>query len=122
MSVLPVWRPERDQVVSPWRIMKTRGVVILLGLLSLLYSGGSGGVSFKILVAVSPSKPLALVRIDTQGLLDRVFPLPSLDAIGSSNQAEKAYSLRTLLQEPDRHSLHLLRVCTISLPYENIMI
>ena len=28
MSVLPVWRPERDQVVSPWRIMKTRGVVI----------------------------------------------------------------------------------------------
>lgn len=46
MSVLPVWRPERDQVVSPWRIMKTRGVVILLGLLSLLYSGGSGGVCF----------------------------------------------------------------------------
>jgi len=28
MSVLPVWRPERDQVVSPWRIMKTRGVVM----------------------------------------------------------------------------------------------
>ncbi|KZS93242.1 hypothetical protein SISNIDRAFT_73810 [Sistotremastrum niveocremeum HHB9708] len=50
-----------------------------------------------------------LEAIDTQGLLDRVFPLPSLDAIGSSNQAEKAYSLRTLLQEPDRHSLHLLR-------------
>ena len=29
MSVAPVWRPERDQVVSPWRIMKTRGVVIV---------------------------------------------------------------------------------------------
>jgi hypothetical protein len=31
MSVLPVWRPSRDQAVSPWRIMKTRGVVIMGG-------------------------------------------------------------------------------------------
>jgi len=26
MSEVPVWRPLRDHSVSPWRIMKTRGV------------------------------------------------------------------------------------------------
>lgn len=26
---MPVWRPLRDHSVSPWRMMKTRGVVIV---------------------------------------------------------------------------------------------
>ena len=30
MSVLPVWRPDWDHSVSPWRIRKTRGVVASL--------------------------------------------------------------------------------------------
>lgn len=28
MSVFPVWRPSSDHSVSPWRMMKTRGVVM----------------------------------------------------------------------------------------------
>ena len=31
-SVEPVCRPLRDHSVSPWRIMKARGVVIIVGL------------------------------------------------------------------------------------------
>lgn len=31
MSVVPVCRPLRDHSVSPWRMMKTRGVVMLMG-------------------------------------------------------------------------------------------
>ena len=30
MSVRPVWRPSSDHSVSPWRTMKTRGVVMAL--------------------------------------------------------------------------------------------
>jgi hypothetical protein len=30
MSEVPVWRPLRDHSVSPWRIMKTRGVGMLV--------------------------------------------------------------------------------------------
>lgn len=49
-----------------------------------------------------------LPRLDTQGLLDRVFPL-SDDRPGSS------CSLRTLLQDSPSHSLRALRVCTTRL-------
>lgn len=31
-SVVPVWRPLRDHSVSPWRMMKARGVVMVEGL------------------------------------------------------------------------------------------
>ena len=48
-------------------------------------------------------------RLDTQGLLDRVFPL-------SDDQPESSCSLRTLLQDSPSHSLRALRVCTIPLP------
>lgn len=44
-----------------------------------------------------------LSRLDTQGLLDRVFPL-------SEDQPESSCSLRTLLQDSSKHSLRALRV------------
>ncbi|SRR5258707_8566661 len=55
-------------------------------------------------------------RIDTQGLLDRVFPLPT-DSSGSpttvnsrSSFQPQSYSFRTLLKESSRHPLSVLRV------------
>lgn len=42
-------------------------------------------------------------RLDTQGLLDRVFPL-------SDDQPDSSCSLRTLLQDSPSHSLRALRV------------
>jgi hypothetical protein len=57
-----------------------------------------------------------LRRIDTQGLLDRVFPLPT-DSSGSpttgnsqSSSQPQSYSFRTLLKESSRHPLRVLRV------------
>ncbi|CCL98399.1 uncharacterized protein FIBRA_00394 [Fibroporia radiculosa] len=56
-----------------------------------------------------------LEMVDTQGLLDRVFPLPtkhpeslSPDVSGSSSSAQ-TYSLRTLLQHSSEHTLKVLR-------------
>jgi hypothetical protein len=55
-------------------------------------------------------------RIDTQGLLDRVFPLPtdspgsSVAASSQSSPQPQSYSFRTLLKESSRHSLRVLRV------------
>ncbi|KAI9513139.1 hypothetical protein F5148DRAFT_1328816 [Russula earlei] len=56
-----------------------------------------------------------LEMIDTQGLLDRVFPLPT-DSSGSpvaassqSSPQPQSYSFRTLLKESSRHSLRVLR-------------
>ena len=53
--------------------------------------------------------------MDTQGLLDRVFPLPadpadsaSLD--GPQSHQQQSYSFRTLLKESSRHPLRVLRV------------
>ena len=48
----------------------------------------------------------AISRLDTQGLLDRVFPL-------SEDHPESSCSLRTLLQDSQSYSLHALRVRTI---------
>jgi len=48
-------------------------------------------------------------RIDTQGLLDRVFPLPSNSGEASSSQPA-SYSFRTLLKESSQHPLCVLRV------------
>lgn len=48
-------------------------------------------------------------RIDTQGLLDRVFPLPLSSAEPSSSQSA-SYSFRTLLKESSQHPLCVLRV------------
>ena len=45
-------------------------------------------------------------RLDTQGWLDRVFPL-------SDDQPDSSCSLRTLLQDSPSHSLRALRVCSI---------
>lgn len=52
---------------------------------------------------VSNSPPLR--RLDTQGLLDRVFPL-------SEDQPDSSCSLRTLLQDSPSRSLRALRVLT----------
>ncbi|KAH9964560.1 hypothetical protein BC827DRAFT_1127317 [Russula dissimulans] len=56
-----------------------------------------------------------LEMIDTQGLLDRVFPLPT-DSSGSpapassqSSLQPQSYSFRTLLKESSRHPLRVLR-------------
>ena len=51
----------------------------------------------------------ALYRIDTQGLLDRVFPLHSNSAEASGSQPT-SYSFRNLLRESSRHTLFTLRV------------
>ncbi|KAF8511896.1 hypothetical protein BU17DRAFT_54342, partial [Hysterangium stoloniferum] len=55
-----------------------------------------------------------LEMIDTQGLLDRVFPLPESQSASSSGastskDATKMYSLRTLLKHPTAHPLKVLR-------------
>ena len=55
------------------------------------------------------SNLLTSTRLDTQGLLDRVFPL-------SEDQPESSCSLRTLLQDSSSHSLRALRVRTVPTP------
>lgn len=52
-----------------------------------------------------------LFRIDMQGLLDRVFPLPSNPTEPSGSQPA-SYSFRTLLKESSQHPLCVLRVCS----------
>ncbi|KZT23839.1 hypothetical protein NEOLEDRAFT_1068673 [Neolentinus lepideus HHB14362 ss-1] len=49
-----------------------------------------------------------LEMADTQGLLDRVFPLPS-DSTEPSASPPLSYSLRALLKESPKHSLRVLR-------------
>ena len=56
-----------------------------------------------------PSSFTTISRLDTQGLLDRVFPL-------SDDQPESSCSLRTLLQDSPSHSLRALRVRAIPSP------
>ncbi|KAI0307482.1 hypothetical protein B0F90DRAFT_1674106 [Multifurca ochricompacta] len=54
-------------------------------------------------------------QIDTQGLLDRVFPLPTYSShpsapTGSQSSSQpRSYSFRTLLKESSRHPLRVLR-------------
>ncbi|KAH7929363.1 hypothetical protein BV22DRAFT_1057123 [Leucogyrophana mollusca] len=52
-----------------------------------------------------------LELIDTQGLLDRVFPLPSSNPSepSTSNAQTGTYSFRTLLKESSQHPLRVLR-------------
>ena len=60
-------------------------------------------------------------RVDTQGLLDRVFPLPANSSGSSalptsqSPSQPQSYSFRTLLKESSRHTLRVLRVCYLPL-------
>ena len=60
-------------------------------------------------------------RVDTQGLLDRVFPLPTNSSGSStlptsqSSSQPQSYSFRTLLKESSRHTLRVLRVCSLQL-------
>ncbi|THH17222.1 hypothetical protein EW146_g3546 [Bondarzewia mesenterica] len=54
-----------------------------------------------------------LEMVDTQGLLDRVFPLPADPADSSSSpnhqqSQQQSYSFRTLLKESSRHPLRVL--------------
>ena len=64
-----------------------------------------GGTTPFLRISHSPPFP----RLDTQGFLDRVFPL-------SDDQPESPCSLRTLLQDSPSHSLRALRVRTIPTP------
>ncbi|KAI0047647.1 hypothetical protein FA95DRAFT_1589070 [Auriscalpium vulgare] len=54
-----------------------------------------------------------LETVDTQGLLDRVFPLPADPAEAAASDAQssqpRSYSFRTLLKEYSRHPLRVLR-------------
>ncbi|KAH9043837.1 hypothetical protein EDB85DRAFT_1855511 [Lactarius pseudohatsudake] len=56
-----------------------------------------------------------LELVDTQGLLDRVFPLPTNSSGSSalpssqSSSQQQSYSFRTLLKESSRHPLRVLR-------------
>ncbi|EGO02762.1 hypothetical protein SERLA73DRAFT_158542 [Serpula lacrymans var. lacrymans S7.3] len=51
-----------------------------------------------------------LEMIDTQGLLDRVFPLPSNFSEPSTSKSQTgSYSFRTLLKDSSRHPLSVLR-------------
>ncbi|KAL4068386.1 hypothetical protein V8B97DRAFT_1975399 [Scleroderma yunnanense] len=54
---------------------------------------------------------------DTQGLLDRVFPLPSSDLSEpcTSKSQSGTYSLRTLFREPSQHPLRVLRAAVRNL-------
>ena len=52
-------------------------------------------------------------RSDTQGLLDRVFPLHSEASGSSTNSRQDSYSFRTLLKESSQHPLCVLRVSTL---------
>ncbi|KAI6045175.1 hypothetical protein EDC04DRAFT_2929410 [Pisolithus marmoratus] len=56
-----------------------------------------------------------LELIDTQGLLDRVFPLPSSNEPSTSKSQSGSYSLRTLLRESSQHPLRLLRAAVKNL-------
>ncbi|KAI6153255.1 hypothetical protein BKA82DRAFT_998217 [Pisolithus tinctorius] len=58
-----------------------------------------------------------LELVDTQGLLDRVFPLPSssLSEPSTSKSQSGTYSLRTLLRESSQHPLRLLRAAVKNL-------
>jgi hypothetical protein len=53
-----------------------------------------------------------LHRVDSQGLLDRVFPLPATNPSEPSTSKSQTgtYSLRTLLKESAQHPLRVLRV------------
>ena len=59
---------------------------------------------------------LTLGRADTQGLLDRVFPLDDVlqpkpsSAASTSRTSSDSYSLRTLLKESKDHPLMVFRV------------
>ena len=58
--------------------------------------------------------PLA-TRVDTQGLLDRVFPLPTEHGTDSNSTAgpstgTQSYSFRALLKSPSTYPLRVLRV------------
>ncbi|EPQ61050.1 hypothetical protein GLOTRDRAFT_53754 [Gloeophyllum trabeum ATCC 11539] len=47
--------------------------------------------------------------VDTQGLLDRVFPLPADPTEASTSSSHLSYSLRALLKESPNHPLRVLR-------------
>jgi hypothetical protein len=92
-SLLPQPSPKRISIPTwrskPWKLSKCTSV------------------SPTMSVSVSHLPPLS--RLDTQGLLDRVFPL-------SDDQPESSCSLRTLLQDSPNHSLRALRVRTLPTP------
>lgn len=53
--------------------------------------------------------------MDTQGLLDRVFPLPTEDGLGPDAAAgpstgTQSYSFRALLKAPSMYPIRVLRV------------
>ncbi|KAF9229688.1 hypothetical protein BS17DRAFT_799173 [Gyrodon lividus] len=58
-----------------------------------------------------------LELVDSQGLLDRVFPLPSFDLSEPSTSKSQAgtFSLRTLLRESSHHPLRVLRAAVQNL-------
>jgi hypothetical protein len=67
----------------------------------------------------------SLYSIDTQGLLDRVFPLPDSDTISSSKASTskdviKTYSLRALLKDSSMHPFHVLRVSWLCLRFMSL--
>lgn len=67
------------------------------------------------LVETIPADNMAS-RVDTQGLLDRVFPLPektSESLTSDTPPSSQSYSVRTLLRESSQHPLCVLRVSRI---------
>lgn len=60
-----------------------------------------------------------LIRVDTQGLLDRVFPLDNVvrnkgsSSPSSSKTLADSSSLRMLLKESGDHPLRVYRVCSV---------
>ena len=60
-----------------------------------------------------------LYRVDTQGLLDRIFPLPTehtstLETEAGPSTGTQSYSFRALLKSPANYPLRVLRVRTTS--------
>lgn len=64
------------------------------------------------LLLCSSNSTLYSLRIDSHGLLDRVFPVP-IESSGSTNQS---HSLRALLQDCSQYPLWVLRVCVLLIP------
>src|SRR6266702_3678711 len=106
----------RALVISHLTLKSRNKFLIFLSCLSLILFA----LIVNLVLITGPS------RVDTQGLLDRVFPLPTnssgFSALPSSQSSsqQQSYSFRTLLKESSRHPLRVLRVCSpqLALPLE----
>lgn len=78
------------------------------------------GTHFSLRLCLDVGFLCPFIRVDTQGLLDRVFPLSTEQGLGSDSAAgpsngTQSYSFRALLKSPSAYSLRVLRVSRLFL-------